>query len=454
MHPSSRRPAAATSNPAMLLLLLCLGWAPPGWGWSRGSSRGAAGLRPNATKTISIMGLMPVNQSEEESRITQGVLPAVSLAMDQIRNESLLSPYYLDLLVYDTECDNAKGLKAFYDAIKFGPNHLMVFGGVCATVTSIIAESLKGWNLVQLSFAATTPELADKKKYPYFFRTVPSDNAVNPAILKLLKHYHWKRVGTLTQDVQRFSEVRNNLTKVLDGKDIEISDTESFSDDPCTSVKKLKGNDVRIILGQFNEEMAVKVFCCAYDEEMYGSKYQWIIPGWYENLWWEAWINSSQCLSKNLLAAMEGYIGVDFEPLSSKTNKTISGRTPQQYEKEYNARRGDGQSSKFHGYAYDGIWVIARTLQRAMNYLNSTNKHQKIEDFNYSNQKLGNIFLNAMNETRFFGVTGDVVFKNGERMGTIKFTQFQGELFKHNPANQVTKARSLNRNCLMYGHYY
>lgn len=91
----------------MLLLLLCLGWAPPGWGWSRGSSRGAAGLRPNATTPISIMGLMPVNQSEEESRITQGVLPAVYLAMDQIRNESLLSPYYLDLLVYDTEVGTA-----------------------------------------------------------------------------------------------------------------------------------------------------------------------------------------------------------------------------------------------------------------------------------------------------------------------------------------------------------
>ncbi|KAL0606019.1 Gamma-aminobutyric acid type B receptor subunit 2, partial [Plecturocebus cupreus] len=62
---------------------------------------------------------------------------------------------------------------------------------------------------LKLSFAATTPVLADKKKYPYFFRTVPSDNAVNPAILKLLKHYQWKRVGTLTQDVQRFSEVRS-----------------------------------------------------------------------------------------------------------------------------------------------------------------------------------------------------------------------------------------------------
>lgn len=59
----------------------------------------------------------------------------------------------------------------------------------------------------QLSFAATTPVLADKKKYPNFFRTVPSDNAVNPAVVKFLNYYNWSRVGTLTQDVQRFSEV-------------------------------------------------------------------------------------------------------------------------------------------------------------------------------------------------------------------------------------------------------
>lgn len=49
--------------------------------------------------------------------------------------------------------------------------------------------------------------------------------------------------------------------------------------------------------------------------------------------------------------------------------------------------------------------MIAKTLQRAMKYLNATNKHQKIEDFNYTNYKLGKIFLDAMNETNFFGVT-------------------------------------------------
>ena len=40
-----------------------------------------------------------------------------------------------------------------------------------------------------------------------------------------------------------------------------------------------------------------------------------------------------------------------------------------------------------------------------MKYLNATNKHQKIEDFNYTNHRLGKIFLDAMNETNFFGVT-------------------------------------------------
>ncbi|EHB02290.1 Gamma-aminobutyric acid type B receptor subunit 2 [Heterocephalus glaber] len=374
------------------------------------------------------MGLMPLTKEVAKGSIGRGVLPAVELAIEQIRNESLLRPYFLDLRLYDTECDNAKGLKAFYDAIKYGPNHLMVFGGVCPSVTSIIAESLQGWNLVQLSFAATTPVLADKKKYPYFFRTVPSDNAVNPAILKLLKHYHWRRVGTLTQDVQRFSEVRNDLTGVLYGEDIEISDTESFSNDPCTSVKKLKGNDVRIILGQFDQNMAAKVFCCAYEENMFGSKYQWIIPGWYEPSWWEqvrTKANSSRCLRKNLLAAMEGYIGVDFEPLSSKQIKTISGKTPQQYEREYNSKRSGVGPSKFHGYAYDGIWVIAKTLQRTMETLHASSRHQRIQDFNYTDHTLGRIILSAMNETNFFGVTGQVVFRNGERMGTIKFTQFQ-----------------------------
>lgn len=58
-------------------------------------------------------------------------------------------------------------------------------------------------------------------------------------------------------------QVRNNLTDVLDGKDIEISDTESFSDDPCTSVKKLK---VCVVVLLFDEKEKVVIFFF-YEEE-------------------------------------------------------------------------------------------------------------------------------------------------------------------------------------------
>ncbi|KAJ8403140.1 hypothetical protein AAFF_G00360560 [Aldrovandia affinis] len=333
----------------------------------------------------------------------------------------------------------------------------------------------------KLSFAATTPVLADKKKYPNFFRTVPSDNAVNPAVVKFLSHYNWSRVGTLTQDVQRFSEVRNDLTNELEKADIQIADTESFSNDPCVNVKKLKflqfaarsrepvrrsegpsgpeqkqnrdtDNDVRIIIGQFDENLASKVFCCAYNLNMFGSKYQWIIPGWYQGNWWEQ-ANSTNCTTRKLLTAMEGYVSVDFEPLSAKQTKGISGRTPQEYEREYNRQRQQKgvESSKFHGFAYDGIWVIAKTLTGVMDKLREKERESVFRNFTVNDKEVGKMVLDAMNETNFFGVTGQVMFRNGERMGTIKFTQFQeGQEVKVGEYNAIEDALDLINNTMQF----
>lgn len=59
----------------------------------------------------------------------------------------------------------------------------------------------------QLSFAITAPSLANKRRFPNFFRTVPSDSAVNVALVRFLRQYGWSRVGTLTQREQTFIEV-------------------------------------------------------------------------------------------------------------------------------------------------------------------------------------------------------------------------------------------------------
>uniref|UniRef100_A0A673W0Y7 Gamma-aminobutyric acid type B receptor subunit 2 n=1 Tax=Salmo trutta TaxID=8032 RepID=A0A673W0Y7_SALTR len=285
-----------------------------------------------ARHSLPVLWIMPLTDIPGRGNLTASVLPAVQLALDDLsRQQTPLRNYEINFHVIDSECNIAKGLKAFFDAICFGPKYLMIFGGVCPSVTSIIAESLQGWNLVQLSFAATTPALDDEKKYPNFFRMVTSDNTVNQAVVKILQNYKWRRVGTLTQDVQRISEVP--LTLVTLSADVMVAVTESLSTDPCVIVKRLKDMDVRIIIGLFDENSASKVFCC--DLNMFGGRYQWILPGRYQGSWWEE-ANSSNCASNNLLTAMEGYITVDFTHLSNRQIKGISGRTPQEYDETYN----------------------------------------------------------------------------------------------------------------------
>lgn len=100
--PSSGQPRPPPPPPARLLLplllSLLLSLAPGAWGWARGAPR-----PPPSSPPLSIMGLMPLTKEVAKGSIGRGVLPAVELAIEQIRNESLLRPYFLDLRLYDTE---------------------------------------------------------------------------------------------------------------------------------------------------------------------------------------------------------------------------------------------------------------------------------------------------------------------------------------------------------------
>ncbi|CDR09250.1 unnamed protein product, partial [Oncorhynchus mykiss] len=144
----------------------------------------------------------------------------------------------------------------------------------------------------------------------------------------------------------------------------------------------------------------------AYNLNMYGSKYQWIIPGWYQGNWWEQ-ANSTNCTTRKLLTAMEGYIAVDFEPLSAKQVKGISGRTPKEYEREYSKelQQKGVEPSKYHGFAYDGIWVIAKTLTRVMDLLQHKERQDMYHNFTVDDREVGKLVLDVMNETNFYGVT-------------------------------------------------
>ncbi|KAL1433867.1 hypothetical protein MTO96_012203 [Rhipicephalus appendiculatus] len=260
------------------------------------------------------------------------------------------------------ECDPAVGMKALFDMIDKRPKKLVLFGAACNAVTDPIAKASQFFQLVQLTYADTHP-MYTLENYPNFFRVVPSESVFNQARVALLKHFNWTRVGTLYQTNPRYALPHSRLLTVLDSANIQIDEVQGIGegDDIEHELEKLKEKDVRIILGNFDEFWARKVFCQAFKMGMYGRKYQWLIGAMYADRWWETPQPDVSCEPAQIVEAVEGYIGTDLLPLSTSENITVSGLTPTEYEAEYNLMRFN-EYSRFHGYAYDGIWALALSI--------------------------------------------------------------------------------------------
>ena len=110
----------------------------------------------------------------------------------------------------------------------------------------------------------------------------------------------------------------------MDSENITVLETQSFVADVKDSLKKLREKDVRIILGNFNEHWARRVFCEAYRLEMYGRSYQWLIMGTYSHNWWMK-NDTIDCTPEELKKALEATILTDLLPLSTTGDITISG---------------------------------------------------------------------------------------------------------------------------------
>lgn len=82
-------------------------------------------------------------------------------------------------------------------------------------------------------------------------------------------------------------------------------------------------------------------------------------------------------------------------------------QTPKEYEREYSRelQQKGVEASKFHGFAYDGIWVIAKTFTRVMELLRIKQRQNSYHNFTVDDREVGKLVLDVMNETNFFGVT-------------------------------------------------
>ena len=65
----------------------------------------------------------------------------------------------------------------------------------------------------QVSYAARSTSMENRADYPFFFRTVPADNAQNPVRLEILKRFGWTKVAMVYQshDADVYGKVRETF---------------------------------------------------------------------------------------------------------------------------------------------------------------------------------------------------------------------------------------------------
>ncbi|XP_028986174.1 gamma-aminobutyric acid type B receptor subunit 2-like [Betta splendens] len=375
---------------------------------------------------LPVLWMMPGSSGSGRENLTAAVVPAVRLALQDLQKQPApLGNYEIQLQLLNSQCDPATALKSLFDAMWVGPKYLLLFGGACPPVASLIARALPALGLVQISFAASSMSLSNRKWYRNLFSTMPLDRALNQAVVKLLQRYKWARVGVVTQVGPRHSEMKKDLMRQLLMANVQVVSTES-QDDACRSLEKLKEDDVRIIIAQIEEDSASELFCCAHMLNLFGPQYQWIVAGGAGG--WRLGPTASGCAATHVLTAAEGSIRLQILPLSKMNAAGVSGQTPEEYQDMYlrHVTPQGSEVSPLHAFAYDAVWVAAKALTQVMEVVKHREKYRVLRNMSVSDQEVQRLLLAAVRNTRVQGVTGPVVFRNGERMSSIELIQIQG----------------------------
>lgn len=173
------------------------------------------GLFPIHNKNASQRGPPKCGSLNAERGIHR--LEAMIFALDQINKDpNLLSNITLGMSAYDTCGWYTRALEESLEFVmeslenKATPtscenaakkNRLVAVVGAASSAVSIqVANLLRLFNLPQISYASTTPDLSDKSKYDFFVRTVPPDNYQARAMVDVVRGLKWTSVFTVSSE--------------------------------------------------------------------------------------------------------------------------------------------------------------------------------------------------------------------------------------------------------------
>ena len=85
--------------------------------------------------------------------------------------------------------------------------YAMIIHSCLSLSISLLFQPAYQHSVLQISPTATSIILSDKRLFPTFLRTIPSDNASIATITAVVREYAWEQVAIITERSPLFSNV-------------------------------------------------------------------------------------------------------------------------------------------------------------------------------------------------------------------------------------------------------
>ncbi|XP_058242934.1 extracellular calcium-sensing receptor-like [Hemibagrus wyckioides] len=284
---------------------------------------------------IIVGGLFPFHSNWEMTDLTYVVMPqtmkcigldfrafqysqSLIFAIEEINNSTTLLPgISLGYKIFDTCSSSTMGARVAMTLVNGNENSVMdeictkpaqvqaIIGETYSSVSMAIAQSIGPFSIPLISHYSTCECLSDKRKYPSFMRTIPSDYFQSRALAEMVKHFGWTWVGAMRRDddygnsgMAAFTEAAEQLGICLE---YSLPYFRTYSQERVQRiVEQIKSSTSRVIIGFLDNWDLESLLPIFFEHNITG--FQWVGT--------EAWIFDSELATMDQHHILQGAIGL------------------------------------------------------------------------------------------------------------------------------------------------